>query len=148
MKLELDKKKTLLKLIENSIKSNLFRNLYFFVETKTGRKKSVDILKNGELSCAFYVSSLLYLSKLISDLHTTVNGTLKDMEKSGWYKVDKPKKGAIVVWDQRNGHYHIGFYWNNKKAVSNYPSRRKPLFHSLNYQNRKILAFYFHKELE
>jgi hypothetical protein len=140
-----DKKKTLFKLIENSIGSKLFRNNYFFIGYKS---QSKDILKNGKLSCAFYVSFLLYFIKLISNLHTTVEGTLKDLEKSGWYKINKPKKGAIVLWDKKDGHYHIGFYWNSKKAVSNYPSKRKPLFHSLNYQNRKILAFYFHKELE
>jgi hypothetical protein len=44
-----DKRKTLLRLIENSIGTKIFRNAYFFVDGK-----SKDILKNGELSCAFY----------------------------------------------------------------------------------------------
>jgi len=140
-----DKKKTLFKLIENSIGSKLFRNNYFFIDNKL---QSKDILKNGQLSCAFYVSSLLYLTKLISDLHTTVKGTIKDLEKSGWYKIDKPKKGAIVLWDKKNGHYHIGFYWDKNKAVSNNSFKKIPSFHNLNYQDRKILDFYFHKDLE
>jgi len=139
-----DKKKTLFKLIENSIGSKLFRNNYF-IDSKL---QSKDILKNGQLACAFYVSSLLYLTKFISDLHTTVEGTIKDLEKNGWYKIDKPKKGAIVLWDKKSAHFHIGFCWNKNKAISNSSSKKSPIIHPLNYQNRKILAFYFHKELE
>jgi len=139
-----DKRKTLFKLIENSIGTKLFRNNYFFVDSK-----SKDLLKNGDLSCAFYVSSILYLLKLIKDIHLTVQGTVKDLEESGWYKIKKPKKGAVVLWDKgKHGHYHLGFYWNKKKAVSNISSKKSPSFHPLKYENRKTLAFYFHKELE
>jgi len=139
-----DKRRTLFRLIENSISTKIFRNNYFLIDGK-----SKDILKNGELSCAFYISSILYLLKLVKDIHTTVQGTLKDLEESGWYKINKPKKGAIVLWDKdEEGHYHLGFYWNNKKAVSNVSSKKSPNFHPIKYKNRKILAFYFHKELE
>lgn len=138
-----DKKKTLFKLIKNSIGIELFKNNYFFIDGK-----SKDILKNGKLSCAFYVSSILYLSKLIKDLHTTVEGTVKDLENSGWYQIKEPKKGAVVVWDKRYNHYHIGFVWGKNKAVSNSANKKVPISHNLYYQNRKILAFYFHKELE
>jgi len=139
-----DKRRTLFRLIENSISTKIFRNNYFLIDGK-----SKDILKNGELSCAFYVSSILYLLKLVKDIHTTVQGTLKDLEESDWYKINKPKKGAIVLWDKdEEGHYHLGFYWNNKKAVSNVSSKKSPNFHPIKYKNRKILALYFHKELE
>jgi len=139
-----DKRKTLLKLIENSIGSRLFRNNYFFVNGK-----SKDILKDGKLSCAFYVSSTLYLLKLIKDVHTTVRGTIKDMKESGWYEIKKPPKGAVILWDKdKDGHYHLGFYWDKNKAISNVSSKKSPNFHPLNYKRRKILAFYYHKELE
>jgi hypothetical protein len=139
-----DKRKTLFKLIENSIGTKLFRNNYFFVDGK-----SRDLLRNGELSCAFYVSSILYLLKLIKDIHTTVQGTIKDMEGSGWYKIEKPKKGAVVLWDKnKTGHYHLGFCWDKNKAISNVSSKKSPNSHPLNHQGRKILAFYYHKELE
>jgi hypothetical protein len=139
-----DKRKTLFKLIENSIGSNLFRNNYFFVDGK-----SKDLLENGDLSCAFYVSSILYLLKLIKDIHTTVQGTIKDMQESGWYEIKKPQKGAVILWDKnKKGHYHLGFYWDKNKAVSNVSPKKSPNFHPLNYQGRKILAFYYHKELE
>jgi len=136
-----DKRKTLFKLIENSTGSKLFRNNYFFVDGK-----SKDLLRNGELSCAFYVSSILYLLKLIKDVHKTVQGTIKDMKESGWYKIEKPKKGAVILYEPgKHGHYHLGFYWNKNRAVSNVYYKRSPQFHPLNYQGRKILAFYYHK---
>jgi hypothetical protein len=139
-----DKIKTLFKLIENSTGTKIFRNNYFFVDSK-----SRDLLRNGELSCAFYVSSILYLLKLIKDIHTTVQGTIKDMEENGWYKIEKPKKGSVVLWDKnKTGHYHLGFYWSKNRAVSNVSYKRSPQFHYINYQKRKILAFYYHEELE
>jgi len=138
-----DKRKTLLKLIENSLGTKLFRNNYFFIDGK-----SKDVLKNGDLSCAFYVSSILYLLKLIKDIHTTVLGTIRDMEENGWYNIEKLKKGSVVLWDKdKTEHYHLGFYWDKNKAVSNVSLKKSPNFHSLNYKGRKILAFYYHKEL-
>jgi len=139
-----DKRKTLFKLIENSIGAKFFKNNYFFINGK-----SKDLLKDGELSCAFYVTIILKILRLIRDIHLTVDSTLKDMKRSGWYQIKKPKKGAIVLWDKnKNGHYHLGFYWIKNKAVSNVSSKRSPNFHPLNYQGRKILAFYYHKKLE
>jgi hypothetical protein len=139
-----DKIKTLLKLIENSVGTKLFRNNYFFVDDK-----SKDLLRNGELSCAFYVSSILYLLKLIKDIHTTVQGTIKDLKYSGWYKIEKPNKGAVILYEAgKNGHYHLGFYWDKNKAISNVSLKKSPNFHELNYQGRKILEFYFHNELD
>jgi hypothetical protein len=42
----------------------------------------------------------------------------------------------------------LGFYWDKNKAISNVSSKKSPNFHPLNYKRRKILAFYYHKELE
>ena len=82
-----------LKTIENSVDSNIFRNLYY----KIGRK-TIDVLDNGDLSCANYVTTILYIFDLIKDRHTTVIGTVDDMSESGWYQIKKPKKGAIILW--------------------------------------------------
>lgn len=144
-KLKMDKKKSLKILIKNSLGSKFFRSLYFFVTNK-----SKDILKNGDLSCAFYVSVILKILGLINDLHTTVKSTILDLEKSGWYKIEKPKFGAVILWDykSRGKHMHLGFYWGNNKAVSNSSRVKSPQIHSIYYQNRPIKAIYFHKDLE
>jgi hypothetical protein len=66
----------------------------------------------------------LYLLKLIKDFHTTVQGTIKDMEESDWYKIEKPKKEAVVLCDKnKTGYHHLGFCWDKNKAISNVSSK-------------------------
>lgn len=110
---------TYLSTIKNSVGSKMFRNLYAKVK---GKKK--DITENGNLSCALYVSSILYLYKLIKDIHATVDGTLKDLQNSGWREIKNPKVGCVIVWDKvcfgsNNTHKHIGFYIRDNTAISN-----------------------------
>jgi hypothetical protein len=118
-----------IKTIKNSVGSNLFRNLYALVN---GRKK--DILGNGLLSCAVYASSILYLFKLITDVHATVQKTVADLKKSGWKEIKKPREGAILIWKAQefgNGetHKHIGFYIGKNKAISNSSKKHRPILH-------------------
>lgn len=142
---KLDKKKSLKVLIKNSLGSNFFKSLYFFAP-----KKSKDVLNNGDLSCAFYVSVILKILGLIENLHTTVLSTVKDLEKSGWYEIKRPKFGAVILWDYKpNGkNLHLGFYLNKSKAVSNSSKLKSPKIHNINYENRKIKAIYFHNDLK
>jgi len=139
-----NKKKSLKILIQNSLNSKFFRSIYFDINGK-----SKDILENGNLSCAFYVSIILKILGLISEIHTTVKSTILDLEKSGWQKTKKPFFGAVIVWEPtlKNKHYHIGFCLNSKKAVSNSSKKRGPIIHNINYQKRKIKAIYKFKEL-
>lgn len=145
-----------LKAIENSIGSNLFRNLYFRIEGKV-----IDVLEDGDLSCATYVTSILYLFCLIQERHTTVVSTIDDMKESGWYEITEPRKGAVILWgykkkdDGTEGkHKHVGFYIDNEMAVSNDSSTRVVARHhptSGTFQNgearRDILAYYWHDKL-
>lgn len=143
MSLEIDLKKSYLVMIKNSIGSKMFRNRYFFV-----RDKSEDILENGFLSCAFYVSSILYLNGLILAIHCTVDGTVKDMQKSGWRKIKKPVIGSVLVWEKgKDEHKHIGFYIGKNLAVSNNSTKKVPTKHKLHYQGRRIIEVYFHPKL-
>ena len=70
---------TYLAVVRNSVRSKLFQNFY----AKVNGKKT-DIMRNGELSCAFYVSSVLALPKFIKEVHTTVDSTVKDLKESVW----------------------------------------------------------------
>lgn len=127
----------------------MFRN--FYIETEG---KEIDILKDGKLSCAAFVSTVLYLNKLISNLHATVNGTEKDLLNDGWREVEDLKSGAILIWEKKEGqdgkmHRHIGFYIGNDEAISNdskvtgFPHR-----HHYTYNNtRKIELIYWHDGL-
>lgn len=144
MSFEIDLQKSYLAMIKNSVGSKMFRNRYFFMQGK-----SKDILENGSLSCAFYVSSILYLNGLITAIHCTVDGTVKDMQKSGWRKIKRPAIGSVLVWDKdKHGHKHIGFYIGKNLAVSNSSTKKVPTKHDLHYRGRKIIGIYFHPKLK
>ncbi len=141
-------------MIRNSVGTKLFRNLFFRINGK-----SLDVLDNGDLSCAVFVTSILYLLRLISDLHTTVVATIKDLRKSGWQEIKKPKVGSIILWGYKMGddgapHMHVGFYMGRKLAISNNSKIGMPSLHHWTFgvrggkPKRKILAVYWHSKLD
>lgn len=140
---------TYLAAVKNSVGSNMFRNLYAKVD---GEEK--DITENGNLSCAFFVSAILVIFKLISEVHATVNGTLRDLKILGWTEINEPRVGAILVWAQKDfgiggKHRHIGFYIGDGKAVSNNSEKGCPVEHDWSeYDNRKIETILWHPILE
>lgn len=128
---------TYLAVIKNSIGSKLFRNFY----AKVNGKKN-DIMRNGELSCAFYVSSVLYLFKFIKEVHGTVDSTVENLKKSGWRKINHPKVGSILVYEKMDFgdgdiHKHIGFFVGDNKAVSNSYNLGHPVVHSWNFHAKR-----------
>lgn len=130
---------TYLAMIKNSVGAELFRNFY----AKVNGKKT-DIMRNGELSCAFYVSSVLALSKFIKEVHGTIDSTVKNLQESGWKKVSKPKIGSVLVWEKMdfgngNAHKHIGFFIGGNEAISNSYKLGFPVEHSWDFNaKRKI----------
>lgn len=148
-KVELILYDTYLAFIKNSVGSKIFRNSY----AKVNGKK-VDILHNGKLSCAVYVSSLLVLFKLIKEPHAVVDSTVKDLLASNWKIVKEPKAGSILVWGEvdfgdNEKHKHIGFYLGNKKALSNRTELGYPVKHHWTYGGkRKIEMILWNDKLE
>lgn len=135
-------------MIKNSGGTKLFRNFYARVDGK-----KTDVMKNGSLSCAFSLSSLLSILGLAERMHATVGGVIKDMERSGWKLIKKPRLGSIIVWEEKKGHKHMGFYIGNNKALSNSSKKKSPAIHHFTYgikngkSARKIEAIYWHKKL-
>ncbi|MFZ2151237.1 MAG: NlpC/P60 family protein [Candidatus Absconditicoccaceae bacterium] len=121
-------------MIKNSIGTNMFKNNFF-----ESNGKKVDIVKNGSDSCAYFVSSVLKIFGLIKNIHATVDGTIKDIVKYGWkeYKGKEIPLGAILVWEVKNGHKHIGFYVGNNKAISNSSNKKEIAKHSLDYNSKR-----------
>lgn len=139
-------KKTFLTIARASVDSPIFRQSFFEMNGKT-----VDILRNGDLSCAFFVSSLLKIFSLIKDIHATVEGTIKDMTESGWGKIEKPRAGTVIIWAPRkteNGetHRHIGICIDGKQAISNSSEQKVPTIHQWNY--RPVELILSHQRLE
>ncbi len=140
---------TYLAVIKNSIGSKLFRNLYAKVDGKR-----TDVMANGELSCAFYVSSILLLFKFIKERHATVDSTVKDLKQSGWKKIKKPKIGSIIVWGKidfgnNDLHKHIGFFIGDNRAVSNISKLGYPGEHHFTFGGkRKIESILWNPKLK
>lgn len=145
-------KESYLKAIENGVGSKLFRNLYFEI-----KDKKTDILKNGRLSCAVFVSWILKNFDLTKGGHATVDGTIKDLKKSGWRKIKKTKTGAVIIWEEKNysygPHKHIGFFIGNNKAISNSYKLKTPVKHHWTFgvKNgkpvRKVEEIWWHSKL-
>ena len=111
--------KNCIEVIRNSNGSRMFRS-YF-------DENGVDVLKNGDLSCAFYVTSVLLMFDLIDRTHFRVDGTIYAMESAGWREIQHARPGCVVIWNPivQNGqsHFHIGFYIGDGQAVSNRSSQ-------------------------
>ena len=142
---------TYLAMINNAVGSQMFKNGYVEIDgVKT------DVLKDGELSCAIFVSSILSIFNLIDEPHATVKSTVKKMEEAGWQKTEELKPGNILVWgevDFGSGdlHSHIGFYVGNDQAVSNNFKTKAIAKHHFKYQGnelgeRAITAIYTHSQ--
>jgi len=135
--------------VRNSIGSQLFRSYL--------NEEGTDVLKDGDLSCAYFISSILCLHRLIDRPHFTVPGTLFAMEKAGWYQIKTLRTGCIIVWGSvhQNGadHKHLGVYIGEQQAISNRSSLGMPGEHALHYsgldkdgakKKAPVLSMYWH----
>lgn len=140
---------TYLATIRNCAGSKTYRN---FFATVDGKRR--DILKNGKLSCAFFASFILHHFRLLNEPHTTVEGTVKDMQASGWQRTRTIRAGNVLVWepeDDEEGerHAHIGFDLGHGKAISNSSKRRVPAIHHRTFGGtRKVVGMYRHPLLK
>lgn len=128
--MDIDRSRTLIALITGSIDGQTWRHLY--------DTDSNDLLEDGDLSCAFFVSSILLTAGLINSAHATVNGCRRDLQSSEWQLTESPRPGDVIVWPAgANGHQHIGFYLDASTAVSNSSTIRSPQRHSLDYEGKR-----------
>ncbi|HUC96694.1 MAG TPA: hypothetical protein VMR16_03470 [Candidatus Saccharimonadales bacterium] len=117
----------------------MWRHLY--VADQFGNE--IDVTENGNKSCAYMVSSVLCIFRLIDMPHATVNTTLEHMEKAGWEKINKPVKGAVVHWAD-----HLGFYLADNFVISNSSSATSVARHRLIREDgQEPLDFYIHPDL-
>lgn len=144
---------TYLAVIDGAVDSGMFSRAYALVD---GKRK--EVTENGNLSCAFFPSFVLKYFGLIKEGHFTVSGLVRDLEKSGWKKIKKPRLGCVLVWGAQDdkkdknysfGHRHIGFFVGNGKAVSNLSSKARIGKHHWTFgmkrgkPRRKIEAMYW-----
>lgn len=172
MALEFRKKETYLALIKNSIGSEMFSDLFFmnnsdeFFESISPHS-IVNVSKSGQLSCPYYVSSILHLIGGVIDApHATIGGTLRAMTARGWQEISPEEglmPGDVVVWEKKaddglghyaDGHEHIGFILDKDTATSSSSRQKKIISHDPEFRNmgpdtkeRKIIKIFAHPEL-
>jgi hypothetical protein len=140
---------TYLSVIKNSVGSKSFQNYYAEINNK---KK--DIMKKGELSCAFFVSSILTMFGFLKEVHGTVDSTVSKLTKNGWKEIKKPKPGAVLIWEKvsygyNNEHKHIGFYIRKNTAVSNNYKLGYPVEHDWRFKGkRKVNHIFWNPKLK
>ena len=146
---------TFLSMIEGCIGSQQYLRL--FVHKNEGQAH--DVIENGRFACAYFASSILTLTTLITQgIHTTVFETIEDMVRSKWYQIDHLTKGAVIIWGPKlasdgNQHKHIGFYMGDETAISTDGVTGIPTKHHFTYgvesgiPLRTIEAIFFHKKL-
>lgn len=137
--------KTYLKLIRNSVGTEMFRN--FYIQTSDGTE--VDALSDGSNSCAFYVSSVLTLFKKHSGVHGTVKSTIEDLKQSGWQDatMDAMQAGDVIVWDavelEGERYEHVGFYVGDNRAVSTSWTEKKVIEHDVYFDGVRTIRHVF-----
>jgi hypothetical protein len=134
---------TYIAMIQNAPGTQMFR--HFYVQSGEGRK--FDALEDGENACAFFVSSVLKLFDKIHSVHGTVANTVKELEETGWEKVDNPIAGDVIIWKanaKANNHEHIGFSLGNKQAASTSSAKKEVTKHDLDFgsESRPIRSVY------
>ena len=149
-------KKNYLAMVHNSAQgeNHMFRNLYAMVDDT-----EQDIADSGALACTFFLSGILYINKLIKDMHANMSGLERDLKSSGWQEITEPREGALLIWEPRAPYksrpweptqLHAGIYVGNDRAVSNGSNTTlMPEEHHFTYNNtRKLIRIWWHKALE
>ncbi len=142
------RKKTYLKILENSVGNKMFNSL--FVEFQN-TKEVKDILEDGEFSCAAFVSSVLYLSGAVSRACATVKSLREIFQKNDKWKKVAPgdiEAGDVLFWEKikfENGSEapHVGFALGKDEAVStNYKKKAVDRHPIISGNGRKLEEVY------
>jgi hypothetical protein len=135
-------KETYFKTIENSIGTSVFNTLY--VRHKdTG--DIVDVLDDGKLSCAYFVSSILFLFSYIERSCATVQTLDRFLQDSKDWKLvggESIERGDVIIWQEivfedNLAHEHIGFALDETDAVSTSYKTKTVVKHPISNQGIK-----------
>lgn len=108
---------------------------HYFV---AGSEGIIDVTDNGDLSCAWFVSSVLAKHGLLSRARPTVASTIQEIEqRAEWEEIEEHTSfpGAVILWPlSTSGHYHLGFYLGLSETgqgeyVSNSFMEKAPIIH-------------------
>ena len=141
-----------LSFIRLSVGSKSFQQFYCRVNGK-----KLEVMRDGQLSCAFFASAVLKLFSLIGNVQLTVHRTMDDLMKSGWRPIKRPRIGCVIIWDEDvyserqdetyrkayvGRHRHIGFYVGGGKAISSRKEKRTPTVHAWKFRPVEMLLWH------
>ena len=134
--IEILRKETYLKAIENSPGTKLFNSLLIRFKDSG---KTVDILDDGELSCAFFVSSVLFLMQAVVKSCSTVQSLKKLIDASpDWFSIvpEKAESGDVVFYkksliEDGTESAHVGFVFGESDAISTDYITKSVIRHSI-----------------
>jgi hypothetical protein len=136
-------------MVNNSIGTNMFRNFYADFD---GTRR--DTMQDGEVSGAFFVSSILTIFNAIKKPSSTVESVIANMQEAGWEEVDNPEAGDVLVWEKivvdGEEYPQIGFYVGEDMAISVSSKMKSPFKHDWKYRDyseRSVTTIYRGKHL-
>ena len=128
-------------MIENSPGTRLFNSLIVKLKD-TGEVK--DVFGDGDNSCAAFVSSVLFLNRLLDEPHATVARLRQVLTRLGWQKVEGDIiPGDVVFWEKikvedGSEHEHVGFALSADEAISTSYKERQVVKHAMIPNGRKV----------
>jgi hypothetical protein len=134
-------RKNFLSSVDGLVGTKMFQHIY----VRDEKGSETDALGDGDLSCAYVVSSVLTLYKLIDGPHATVKTTIEKMREGEWRLTSEPVVGAIAYWPAVKGNEHIGFVVGDDEIISNSSKERVPVRHNFKMSNgERPTQFYVH----
>jgi hypothetical protein len=120
--MEILRKETYVKMIENAVGTRLFNSL---MVREDGAVR--DLLNDGEYSCAIFTSGVLLLNQKVARTRTTVTNLEADLLASDQFSQipvgSEVQPGDVVLWEKvryedGSENRHIGFAVSQAEAVS------------------------------
>jgi hypothetical protein len=151
------RRRTLIYIANNSVGSKMWAKSFIL----DSDDKVHDLYEDGNLSCAYHVSTTLKMCELWKDQAVGNVGSLVDkLPQNGWYQIDSPRPGAIIVYGRNLLHrawatMHIGIIVGEDEVISNGSNDSHIIRrHPINYtklksgQWREIEGYWWHPDFE
>lgn len=142
--LEIMQKETYLAMVQNSIGTQMFRSMI----ARKNNGEVEDILRDGDYSCAFFVSTILRICEMLRGrTRTTVRGLREYLtHSSNWEEINcqSIEPGDIIFWERvtfadGSSNEHVGIALSQQEAVSTSDSKKMVVNHHINFD------FVFHR---
>lgn len=152
------RRRTLVYFVKNSVGSRAWAKSFIL----DSDNRVHDLYESGNLSCAYFISSVLKTCELWDGQCVgNVNSLISKLPDNGWERIEEPRIGAIVIYgevqlDRAWATRHVGFVVGEDEVVSNGSSNSFAIeSHPINYMKveatgewRSVDGYWWHKDFE